>query len=532
MESKFLPHQHKRGSNAIFQVLLAIFFAQEQTAFIIRCMTKAPSAEILQLRSRFFESSVDLYAISDLNGEVLDVNAAMLNLFGFTRQEAIGQNWAQFVHEADLEASVREFEKTLRTGKSIGFMNRMRAKDGEYRLIEWDSSIDPDTNKIYSLGRDVSATRRSYETLNAKVSLQRAIIDSADFAIISTDADGNIQTFNRRSERMLGYTSEEVAGKASLTSFFDPDEVRDYADDLTQKFGNAVGKGMDVLFAKARAGLVEEGKFTLTKKSGHTFPAHISIGALRNDADEVYAFLFVARDITVEKRVENLKNEFISTVSHELRTPMTSIRGSLGLIAGGLAGEIPKEAKPLIDIAITSTDRLIRLVNDILDIEKIDSGKLEFKYKDAEVAPMIEQCIQANLPFASKHHVSYRFSKDSPSAKIRVDVDRFAQILDNLLSNAAKYTVEGDEIEVDMKCTDNRVRVSVTDHGKGIPDSFKPKVFAKFMQANQSDKRKTGGTGLGLAICRALVEQQGGRINFDSVEGHGTTFYFDFPVVD
>jgi len=494
-------------------------------------MTKVPTSDILQLRSRFFESSVDLYAISDLNGRVLDVNDAVLELFGFSKEEVLGKTWHEYVHDADIEASTREFEKTLRSGKSFGFMNRMRGKDGEYRLIEWDSSICPVTNKIFSLGRDISASRRSYETLNATVSLQRAIIDSADFAIISTDADGNIQTFNRRSERMLGYSAEECVGKKALTSFFDIDEVRDYADALTQKFGNGVGKGMDVLFAKARAGLVEEGKFTLTRKSGHTFPAQISIGALRNDTDEVYAFLFVARDITVEKRVENLKNEFISTVSHELRTPMTSIRGSLGLISGGLAGEIPKEAKPLIDIAITSTDRLIRLVNDLLDIEKIDAGKLEYKFKDVDVAPIVENCIQSNLQFAAKHNVTYRFSNTSPEAKIRVDVDRFTQILDNLLSNAAKYTVEGDEIEVTMSCVSERIRVSVTDHGKGIPDSFKSKVFAKFMQANQSDKRKKGGTGLGLSICKALVEQQGGSININSVEGKGTTFFFEFPVL-
>jgi PAS domain S-box-containing protein len=514
-----------------FSINRAEIFEEVQTLHIMKPMSKVLDQETIALRLQFFESSIDFYAISDSCGTVVDINSAMLTAFGYERHEVVGGTWIQFVHEADLEASAREFEKMLLTGKSLAFMSRMRCKDGSFKLIEWDSNICPHTNKILTLGRDISDSRRSYETLNGTVSLQRAIIDSADFAIITTDAHGQIQTFNRRAERMLGYTAKEVIGLRSPLSFFDVEELRDYADELTKGFGMSVGKGIGVLFAKARAGLVEEGDFTLTRKSSHTFPAHVSIGALRNEADEIYAFLFVARDTTVEHRVENLKNEFISTVSHELRTPMTSIRGSLGLIEGGLAGPIPHEAKMLVDMAINSTDRLIRLVNDILDIEKIDSGKMDFKFRDVEVAPLVEKAIQSNASFADKHKVSYRFSKPLPNLKIKVDVDRFAQILDNLLSNAAKYTTEGDEIEVQMKHEDDRVRVSVIDHGKGIPDSFKAKVFSKFMQANGSDKRKKGGTGLGLAICKSLVENQGGAINFESEEGKGTTFYFDFPAV-
>lgn len=498
---------------------------------IIGDMTNPFDNDLLKLRSRFFEASIDLYAISDISGHVIDVNEAMLTTFGFTKEDVLGGTWYSYVHEADIEASSREFLNMLTTGKSTGFINRMRCKDGNYKLIEWDSNVCPVTQKIFTLGRDISDARRSYETLNARVSLQRAIIDSADFAIISTDANGEIQTFNRRAERMFGCRAAEIVGLGTPISFFDADEIQEYAEELAKGFGAGLGKGIDVLFAKARAGLVEERDFTLQRKSGHTFPAHISIGALRNEADEIYAFLFVARDITVERRVENMKNEFISTVSHELRTPMTSIRGSLGLIAGGLAGEIPGEAKTLIDMAIASTDRLVRLVNDILDIEKIDSGKMDFKYKDVEAMPLIEQAIRTNRAFAEKHNVTYRFSTPIPNVKIKVDVDRFAQILDNLLSNAAKYTVEGDEIDVKMSHTDKILRVSVTDHGKGIPDSFKSKVFSKFMQANSSDKRKKAGTGLGLAICKALVVNQGGSINFASEEGKGTTFFFEFPTL-
>lgn len=486
-------------------------------------------SEHLKLCARFFYDTIDLHAISDLSGKVIDVNDAMLETFGFTREEILGSSWADFVCEADIGAMAREFEKLVTHGRSKGFLSRLKCKTGEYKLIEWDSNISHTGQEILCLGRDVSDSRRAYESLNGQISLQRAIIDSAEFSIVSIDLEGKIQTFNRTAERLFGYSAPEVIGKMSPSVFFREHELHSYALEINRSFGMPVGEHLDSLLFKPRAGLIEERTFTLRKKNNIEFPAFVTISPLSHER-VCHGFLFIARDKTEETRVANLKNEFISTVSHELRTPMTSIRGSLGLIAGGVAGVISDEAKPLIDIAISGTDRLIRLINDILDIEKIESGKMEFNMKTVEITPLVQEAITANRSFAEHHKVQFRLTRSVPNVWINADVDRFAQILDNLLSNAAKYTSEGDQVEIEISEQNDKVRVSVIDHGPGIPNSFRGKVFSKFMQANASDTRKKGGTGLGLATCKALVENQGGAINFESKEGEGSTFFFEFPI--
>ena len=484
------------------------------------------------MHSHFFEKSVDLFLITGTNGSVVEMNNAVISAFGYSKDELIGNRWYKFVHDADQDASAREFDNIQATCQSFAFVNRIRCKSGKYKFIEWNSFLSTENQIIYVTGRDISNSRRAHDNLNRQLSLLRTIIDSTDFGIISTDANGTIKTFNTRAQRMFGYTDRESINHLTPFIFFDPIETEAYAKELIVGTGENIAKGIDVLLAKARVGLFEERNWTLLRKSRAVFPAHVSVTSLRDENDETYGYLFVARDISEQKRVENLKSEFISTVSHELRTPMTSIRGSLGIMAAGLAGEIPGESKPLIDIAISSTDRLVRLINDMLAMDKIESGKMNFDLKEVEVAPLLEKSLLSNKAFADKHKVSFKLTKSIPQLKILIDPDRLAQILDNLLSNAAKYTKEGDAIEVAMSTDNNAVRVSITDHGPGIPESFKSKVFAKFMQANATDQREKGGTGLGLSICKALVEKQRGSLCFESEDGKGTTFYFEFPIVD
>ena len=242
-------------------------------------------------------------------------------------------------------------------------------------------------------------------------------------------------------------------------------------------------------------------------------------------------FIGTCVDITDRREIEQMKNEFISIVSHELRTPLTSIRGSLGLIAGGVTGELPQRAKPMIDLAVRSTDRLVRLINDILDIEKIESGKMKFVMKPIELAPVIEQAIETTRAYGERLGVPFIFDVREPGIQINGDVDRITQVLANLLSNAAKYSPPGKPVTVTMVRKEARVRVAVTDQGPGIPDEFRDRIFQKFAQADSSDTRLKGGTGLGLNISKALVEKHGGTIGFDTQIGSGTTFCFELPVL-
>jgi DNA-binding response OmpR family regulator len=228
--------------------------------------------------------------------------------------------------------------------------------------------------------------------------------------------------------------------------------------------------------------------------------------------------------------VERLKMEFVSTVSHELRTPLTSIRGSLGLVASGTLGKLPDRVQDMVDLAHKNTARLIKLVNDILDLEKFQSDGLEFEDQEISLRELIQAAVQENRGYGAELDVRFVVVGEIPEVNLRGDGLRLSQALANLLSNAAKFSPRGDQVEISAEQEDYVVRIAVTDHGEGIPEEAWATLFDRFTQADASDTRRKGGTGLGLNITRSIVERHGGYISFDSEVGKGTTFYIDLPI--
>ena len=235
----------------------------------------------------------------------------------------------------------------------------------------------------------------------------------------------------------------------------------------------------------------------------------------------------------------NTKSEFLSTVSHELRTPLTSIRGSLGLLDAQFKDQVPEKALPMLDIAVRNVKTLCQLVDDLLDLEKIQSGRLGFHIESVEVGALIAQSKEINQPYAERLGVTIGLDETSPEPlTIHADAQRLSQVLGNLLSNAAKFSSKGStvvlswrrhRVERDGNQMDG-VRISVTDQGTGIPLEFQSRVFQPFAQADSSASRKVGGTGLGLSICKVIVEHLNGNISFETEEGKGTVFHLDFPI--
>jgi signal transduction histidine kinase len=236
----------------------------------------------------------------------------------------------------------------------------------------------------------------------------------------------------------------------------------------------------------------------------------------------------VVRDVTERKRFERLKDEFLSTVSHELRTPLTSIVGSLGLLLGGAGGALGDKAAHLVGIAKRNGDRLILLLNDILDLERIAAGRMEFVFEPVDPVALAADAIEQNRPFAEAHGVSLMLDAASVPAA-HADRHRIAQVLTNLLSNAVKFSPAGSEVTVRVSDEGRSIRTSIVDRGRGIPEAFRDRIFQRFAQADAGDARTTGGTGLGLSIVRSIVEQHGGRVGYESVDGAGSTFWFDLP---
>ena len=235
--------------------------------------------------------------------------------------------------------------------------------------------------------------------------------------------------------------------------------------------------------------------------------------------------LFFFRDATEEGEIDEKKNEFVSVASHEMRTPMTSIKGSLELLLGGYAGELPAEATELLGISLTAVDRLVRLVNDLLDISKIESGKMELHLDQLMITECVNKSVRSLRALAEAHKVSIRAVQPDTVPAVIADRDRIEQVITNLLSNALKYTPPESEVRVETVQRDNMVRVSVCDQGPGIAPEHLEKVFDRFCQLAGAKK----GSGLGLTICRALVEQHGGRIWVESELGHGARFHMEIP---
>lgn len=237
--------------------------------------------------------------------------------------------------------------------------------------------------------------------------------------------------------------------------------------------------------------------------------------------------LVIVRDISERKLADRLKNDFVSMVSHELRTPLTSIRGSLSLMASGQVAD-PESSRLLLDAAARNSERLVRLINDLLDLGKLEAGSLEFHTRTLDIVPLVGHAIEASRGYAEQLGVRLEAETDAPEAPVDADPDRIMQVLGNLLSNAARFSPRGETVRVRVARRGGAVRVSVSDRGPGIPEEFRPRVFRKFAQAAGGEAK--GGTGLGLCISKSIVERHRGAMGFESEPGRGATFYFDLPV--
>ncbi|MDJ0388480.1 response regulator [Roseomonas sp. E05] len=264
------------------------------------------------------------------------------------------------------------------------------------------------------------------------------------------------------------------------------------------------------------------------RADGAIFPAELSIGRYEQDGER--GCVCVLRDVTERHRLDAMKNEFVSTVSHELRTPLTSIRAALGLVTGGAAGALPQPAGELLGIAHKNAERLVLLVNDILDIEKMEAGRLEFRRERISARQLLEQAVEANRAYAGQFGLRLEIEGDpAADAEVYADAPRIQQVLANLLSNAAKFSPPGGVVEVGLTVDAGSAIFRVRDHGPGIPEAFRSQIFQRFAQADSSDVRQKGGTGLGLAISRAIVEHHAGQIGFEDAAGGGTCFFFSLP---
>ncbi|MDO9371200.1 MAG: PAS domain S-box protein [Gammaproteobacteria bacterium] len=482
-----------------------------------------------------FDTIVDGIIVIDAQGRIQTLNPAAVTLFGYAPDEVQGKNIKMLMPEPYAREHDGYLHNYLTTGvkKVIGIGREVtgKRKDGSTFPMELAvSEMEVNGERMFTgIVRDITERKRAEDELQAVTALRQAMLDSANFSIISTDTAGMIQSFNRGAERMLGYPAEEMVGQCTPAIIHDLDEIIKRAKELSNELGEVVEPGFEAFVAKARKGMPDEREWTYVRKDGTRFPVLLSITTVRGAEGNIRGFLGIGSDITERRKVERMKSEFISTVSHELRTPLTSIRGALSLVMGKAAQQLPEKARRMLELAERNSERLTLLINDILDLEKIEAGRLEFNFKIVDLATLAGRALEDNEGYATEHQVQLVLDRQVTHAPVRADEHRLLQVFSNLISNAVKYSPRGGRVEISVVVHGDGFRAAVRDHGAGIPEEFRSRIFQRFAQADSSNTRAKGGTGLGLSITKAIVEHHEGRIGYESETGVGTIFHFELP---
>ncbi len=373
-------------------------------------------------------------------------------------------------------------------------------------------------SQLLGISMDITEQVADRVAIKENEQMMRAIFDNVADGIITLNHFGNVNSMNRASELMFGYTQAELKGQSVKVLL--PPKFHDQADAVLEKTPASFELGSIGRYQEI------EGK----NKYGHTFPLDLALTGSSHLGMPLWICLI--RDISLRKKSEQMKATFVATVSHELRTPLTSINGALGLVCGGVLGETSPKAKAVLDIAYKNSNRLTLLINDLLDLEKIDAGKMRINMSVTELTPLVQQVIAMAEGNSQRQQVLVQLKAPSESVHVLVDPSRLQQVLGNLLSNAVKYSNPGGlvEVSVSVDSQERTAQVAVTDHGPGIPSEFRARIFQKFSQADDSDTRAKGGSGLGLAISKELMESMNGLIGYESVQGQGARFHFVLPV--
>jgi two-component system, OmpR family, sensor histidine kinase VicK len=512
----------------------ALTDSQGQVAFIIATgidvtTQRAAEATLRESEARYrqlVEGSLGMVCTHDLRGTLLTINTHGAETIGHTVEEMAGHNLADFIAPEKQGALPAYLKKIGETGEAQGLLHLSHA-DGEVRVVAYRNKLIVVPGRapyVLGFGVDISEQVRAEGRLRTLTRQSDSILASVGDGIYGIDLEGKVTFVNAAAMQMLGYKQDEML-----------DRVMHELIHHTRADGTAYDS-IDSPIRKSLANLatVRVSNEIFWRKDGTSFPveyvARPQIDSQSPDSDGLKPLgVVVAFTDTTERRaLDRMKDEFISTVSHELRTPLTSLRGALGLLAGGALANRPEKTQQMLEIAISNSDRLVRLVNDILDLERISSGKTELHSTMCSAEDLLRRAAGVQQARAPRPNIRIFFAANG--VNVWADPDRILQTLNNLVSNAIKFSPAGSEIHLTANYLDDgEALIEVCDQGRGIPADKLEHIFDRFQQGDASDSRAMGGTGLGLAICRSIVNQHGGRIWATSVEGEGTTIHFTLP---
>lgn len=513
-------------SNSVSPVRDAFGQVQSAVAVVVDISDRKRAEIALQKSEAKFRAAFDqMYQFLGLltpDGMLLETNQNPLTFADVEREVVIGKPFWEFP-SWNATAELQEMAKTFVAQAAAGqlFHQEVNLFDASSNLHTFDVSAKPvyaiETDQILWViveGRDISAQVRLQNALRQEQERSLLLITSSVDGIVAFDADGCCTLWNPAMEQMTGLRQEDVMGR----------------------------RGVDV-FAVLLDAKTLQGFHPGIEKTVTTFDFHFThpktrqrqwiearYSPLHGDSETHNGGLLIVRDVTQQRELERMKREFISIISHEIRTPLSSIRGALGLVATGVLDDDPQTAKEMLGIANNNIERLVRLVNDVLALNRLESGQVELKKQWCEAATLVQQAFSSVQNLAEANQVDLRSS--TGTIQVWADPDWLVQVLVNLINNAIKFSPAGNTVSVHVEPQPQQVLFRVTDQGRGIPSEKLETIFGQFQQVNMSDSRQKGGTGLGLSICRLIVQLHGGRIWAESEFGRGSQFYFTLPIPD
>ncbi len=516
----------KPGSNNFFYTRLAgwliAFAATLMLYYLLRSLAtqQATSQELDESKYRFtqaFNSAPQGIALIAPTGELLDFNNSLSQTLGYSRSELQQHNFFDLT-ASDQRERLRESILKRDAVSGNQYETLLLHKNGQ--LLHTLLSLAPTQNRSDSEWilqiSDISQRVAFEHLLQEEAQYNQAIFNGVMDGILIVDKSGTICLANPAAGQIFDCDLRQLQ-YLPLRQF-----VTDTGEDVMAR--------IKYLSEHAETQGKSHHEMRGTKADGREFPLELQLSSIIRKQEKL--FIVLVRDISEHKRLERMKNEFVSIISHELRTPLTAVLGTLRLLAGGALGDKPEQAAKAIRIADQNGQKLARLIDDLLDMDKLLAGKMQFDFKIQALYPLVLESIEQNTAYAAQHRVRIELHAGDEQLRVNVDRHRFQQILANLISNAAKFSAPDTSISVTINRDNNRVRIAVTDTGIGIPKDMQDNLFQKFYQVDSSNTRQKGGTGLGLAIAKQLIEAMQGNIGLKSEEGKGSCFFIDLPIAE
>jgi two-component system sensor histidine kinase VicK len=517
-----------RGLRRIAWTATSLTDTQGEVNFVIATgvdVTEQRTAEEMLRTSearyrQLVEGSLGIICTHDLDGIVLSINAHAAGILGYTAEQIIGTPLFNYI-DADHKRDYEEYVAALNEHHEHQGLFYLKRRNGRLAVVAYRNKLLqlPGTEPfVLSHGIDITEQTDAEDKLHDLMRQRESILESVGEGIWGLDMEGKLIFCNRLATSMFGYEAEDILGR-------DMHELVHH----TRADGSPYPAEECPIYACLRNNEpIRVSEEVFWRKDGTSFPVEYVSHPLVHDG-KITGIVVAFEDITERRRLERMKDEFISTVSHELRTPLTSLSAALNLIAGGVLEKRPEKQAQMMQVAVGNCDRLVRLVNDILDFERVGSGRLPLHRDKWDAIDLLRRAAELQQSTAGRTGITFRI--DAQPLSVFVDGDRVQQTITNLIGNAVKFSPRGSEIRLGATMLgDDQVVFEVEDHGRGIPPDKLELIFERFEQVDASDSRTMGGTGLGLAICRAIVAEHGGRIWAESKVGEGSTFFFSMPL--